>query len=145
MASAVLDTNTIVSGTIVPVGLSGQILDAERAGLFTLITSGPIVAEAVRNLAHARIRLRYHLSLDDIDRVATYLQSHPGHIRITRTVRGAATHPEDDLILATAVSAKADYLVTGDSQLQKLGTYEDTRIVSPREFLHILRASLSDE
>jgi predicted nucleic acid-binding protein len=46
-----------------------------------------------------------------------------------------ATHPEDDLVLATAISAKAEYLVSGDTKLQRLGTYEGVKIVSPREFL----------
>jgi predicted nucleic acid-binding protein len=41
----------------------------------------------------------------------------------------------DDLILATALSAQADYLVTGDSQLQGLGAYRGVAIISPREFL----------
>lgn len=57
---------------------------------------------------------------------------------ITRQVQGVATHPEDDLILAAAVSARADYLVTGDDQLQKLGGFEGVKIVSPREFLRLL-------
>jgi predicted nucleic acid-binding protein len=49
-----------------------------------------------------------------------------------------ATHPEDDLVLATAVSAHADYLVTGDRKLQRLGSYQGVRILSPREFLAVL-------
>ena len=31
-------------------------------------------------------------------------------------------HPEDDLIMATAISAAAHYLVTGDTQLQASGS-----------------------
>ncbi len=50
-----------------------------------------------------------------------------------------ATHPEDDLVLATAVSAAADYLVTGDKQLQRLGGYHGVAIVSPRDFLALLQ------
>jgi len=49
-----------------------------------------------------------------------------------------ATHPEDDLILATAASARADYLVTGDRQLLALGTFEEIAIVTPRAFLDLL-------
>lgn len=56
-------------------------------------------------------------------------------------VRGVATHPEDDVVLATAVSNKADYLVTGDTKLLRLGTYKGVRIVSPREFLGNLAAT----
>ena len=49
-----------------------------------------------------------------------------------------ATHPEDDLVLATAVSAQADYLVTGDRQLLALGTYQGVRNVRAREFIDTL-------
>ncbi|HEV2107585.1 MAG TPA: hypothetical protein VGR16_04930, partial [Thermomicrobiales bacterium] len=51
------------------------------------------------------------------------------------TVRGVAAHPEDDLVLAVAVSAAAAYLVTGDKQLQRIGVYHGVTIVSPRDFL----------
>lgn len=47
---------------------------------------------------------------------------------------------EDDLILATAASANADYLITGDRGLQQLGTYAGTKILSPRQFLDALEA-----
>jgi predicted nucleic acid-binding protein len=46
---------------------------------------------------------------------------------------------EDDAILATALSGKADFLVTGDRQLLRLGTYRGVRIVTARDFLTILR------
>ncbi len=60
---------------------------------------------------------------------------------ITETVHNIATHIEDDLILATAVSAKADYLVTGDGPLlQKVGdSYREVNLVTPSEFLQILK------
>jgi predicted nucleic acid-binding protein len=54
---------------------------------------------------------------------------------IRHEVHGVATHSEDDLILATAVSAEADYLVMGDRKLQDLVTYEGVTIASPRQFL----------
>ncbi len=44
--------------------------------------------------------------------------------------------PKDDMIVATAVAARADYLVTGDRRhLIVLGHYEGIRILSPRAFL----------
>lgn len=57
---------------------------------------------------------------------------------ITASVSGVATHPEDDLILAAAISGCADYLVTGDARLQALGTFQGVQIMSPRVFLGIL-------
>jgi predicted nucleic acid-binding protein len=42
------------------------------------------------------------------------------------------------LILATAVSANADYLVTGDRKLRDLGRYANVTILSPRAFVELL-------
>ena len=68
------------------------------------------------------------------------------HTKLSIDVQGVASHPEDDPVLATAVSAAADYLVTGDRQLQQLGSYQGVRIVSPREFLTLLdRLERDDE
>src|SRR4051794_19427665 len=39
-------------------------------------------------------------------------------VRITTSVQGVATHPEDDLILATALSVRPDYLVTRHRRLR---------------------------
>ena len=71
-------------------------------------------------------------------RVITLLQRRALSASITAQVAGVATHPEDDLILATAVSARVDYLVTGDRKLQELGSFQGVTIVNPRTFLQVL-------
>jgi predicted nucleic acid-binding protein len=56
------------------------------------------------------------------------------------TLRAVLNDPKDDPIIATAVAAKADYLVTGDrAHLLPIGQYEGIRIVSPRKFLDVLQ------
>ncbi len=45
---------------------------------------------------------------------------------------------DDDVVLATAVTAGAERIVTGDQDLLVLGAYEGVRLVSPRQFLEIL-------
>ena len=57
---------------------------------------------------------------------------------LTVEVTEVATHPEDDLILATAVASGAHYLVTGDRKLRTIQSYQGVTIVSPREFLALL-------
>jgi hypothetical protein len=49
------------------------------------------------------------------------------------------------LMFYTAASAKADYLVTSDTKLQHVGTYQDVAILSPRRFLEILKHDVSEE
>ncbi len=46
--------------------------------------------------------------------------------------------PKDNFILELAVSANADYLVTGDEDLLILNPFRNVRIVNPAEFENIL-------
>ena len=45
---------------------------------------------------------------------------------------------DDDVVLATALSAGADQIVTGDQDLLVLRAYEGVRLTSPRQFLEWL-------
>jgi putative PIN family toxin of toxin-antitoxin system len=142
VSTAVLDTNTIVSATIVPHGIPAQILATAVSQRFVHITSAVIIAEVITALSRGRIRQNYGITPDDIERVTLFLEHETVRTSIRYEVHGVATHPEDDLILATAVSAEADYLVTGDRKLQDLGTYEGVTIASPRQFLEIINGKI---
>jgi putative PIN family toxin of toxin-antitoxin system len=116
---AVLDTNTIVSGMLAPRGIPKRLLDAAWAGQFALCASPVILAEVFTTLGRDRITRKYHLGETDLQRWRDLLEHETISRAVTVEVRGVATHPEDDLVLATAVSTHADDLVTGDNQLQK--------------------------
>jgi putative PIN family toxin of toxin-antitoxin system len=51
--------------------------------------------------------------------------------------------PDDDLVLATAVGAKATTIVTGDDDLLVLRSYSGIKICTPRRFLEQLDAESS--
>lgn len=44
--------------------------------------------------------------------------------------------PDDNLVLACAIAAKAEVIVSGDNHLKKLGAFRAIPIVPPREFLN---------
>jgi len=143
--TAVLDTNALASGfrgVRNPVSTPGQIIQAWNARQFQLVVSEHVLGE-LRRAFGTRYFTRY-LSAQQIADALRALEDEATLTPITAPVHGVATHPEDDLILATAVSANASYLVTGDGPLQKLGAYEGVTIVSPREFLDILEAERGD-
>ncbi|MGH6917272.1 MAG: putative toxin-antitoxin system toxin component, PIN family, partial [Geminicoccaceae bacterium] len=56
-------------------------------------------------------------------------------------VRGVVRDPNDDMVVACALKASADYIVTRDKDLLSLGAHEGIRIVTPRQFLDLLDAS----
>ena len=141
MIVAVLDTNTIVSAVIEPRGIPNTIVQTARTAQFVWASSSVILAEVIVTLGRARIRAKYRLTDADIERVRGLLEHETVSTPLTEVVQGVATHPEDDLVLATALSAQADYLVTGDRQLLKLEIYRGVRIVSPRAFREILESA----
>ena len=49
---------------------------------------------------------------------------------------------DDDWILATALAAKADALVTGDKDFLVLGQYQGVPILTPRDGLALLRGDV---
>jgi predicted nucleic acid-binding protein len=136
---AVLDANSIASGAAgfrLGTRPPAIILRAWRQQRYELVISDPLIAEVRRTLSKpyflARVEPDVHTAtLRAIAELAT-------RVVITAVVSGVASHPEDDLVLAAAVSAGADYLVTGDKQLQRLGRYQGVVIVSPRDFLTLL-------
>ena len=138
MISAVLDANILVSGILVPAVIPARILLAAFAGVFSCFASEVIVREVLTTIGRDRVRHRYRVEPARISQVQQFLESRAVLVPITADIRGVASHPEDDLILATAVSAQADYLVTGDRQLLVLGQSQGVQIVTPRAFATIL-------
>ncbi len=142
MISAVLDANTLASGILGfrnPNSVPGSLLRLWRKEIFTLITSKHIRNE-VKDLLHKPYFTK-HLSPQEISRAQALLQFRAKQVLITEDIEGVTTSPEDDLVLATAVSAKADYLVTGDGPLlRKVGRiYQGVNLITPNDFLKILQ------
>jgi len=52
-----------------------------------------------------------------------------------RKITVVKDNPDDNKIIEAAVEAKADYIVTGDKHLLKIGNYHGIKIIKPNEFL----------
>lgn len=137
MIRAVFDTNVLAAGAVAPAGTTlAQLIDAVGDGRVDLAVSEPILIELRRTLARPYYTAR--LSPTTAAAYVRTLVALSSFVPLTAPVHGVATHPEDDLILATAVSAHADYLVTGDQPLRRVGSIHDIPIVSPADFLEAL-------
>jgi putative PIN family toxin of toxin-antitoxin system len=132
----VLDINVLASGFVSRTSIPGQLLFFWTYGAFALILSEHILSELHRTLQKPYFRER--LTQAQLSADLALLRSEAIITPIRASVQGVATHPEDDVVLATAVSGKADYLVTSDKKLQPLGSYQGVTIVSPSAFLQIL-------
>jgi predicted nucleic acid-binding protein len=56
------------------------------------------------------------------------------HVQLQGNVK-ECRDPNDDMFLECATRANADLLIAGDKDLLVLGSYNDTRILSPAEYL----------
>lgn len=127
----------LVPGLVNAAGVAGTIVTAWQDTRFELVTSEHIIEETGRALRDPYFRKRF--SDDQIERALLLLRRRATVTALTVRVQGVATHPEDDAVLSTALSAPAHYLVTRDRHLQELRAYQGVVIVSPPEFLRILR------
>jgi predicted nucleic acid-binding protein len=56
-------------------------------------------------------------------------------VKPARLPKRVCRDPDDDEVLATALAARADIILTGDNDLLVLKTHEGIRILSPRQFV----------
>lgn len=138
MIVGVLDTNVLASGFAHPGSIPDALIRAWLALSWTLVISEHVIVELERTFEKPYFRRL--VAPARVPRIISLLRRRAVLVPLTVEVRGVASHTEDDPILATALSGRADYLITGDHALQDLGTYQGVTIVSPREFLDILRA-----
>lgn len=129
----VIDTNVFVSGLMLPASVPGRILAAAHSGAFEIVLSEPILQEISTALYYPKVRKRIAVSDGDLDRYVQALRfmadviDHPG------VVVHVPGDKDDDVILATLLVGKADWLVTGDAALLALaGRYP---IVTPATFV----------
>ena len=138
MIRVVLDTNIIVSATILSKGHSAQVLDLWREEKIELAVSLPILEEMRKVLKRARIIKQQSMAQQDVKaliegfRESGVLTSSRLDLEVVRE------DPEDDKFIICAVEAGADYIVSGDTHLLKLKEYQGIRIVPPREFLRLM-------
>jgi len=134
----VLDTNVIISATLIQGGNEHHVLRAWRRGRFDLVFSPAILEELGRALMYERLRkyrwMREAEVIALLEALGRASELVPGIVAVT-----ASRDPDDDKFLGAAIEGHAEYVVTGDRDLLDLGRYEGVRIVTPREFLAALR------
>ena len=140
MIRAVLDSSVLVSAFLKPGGTSATLLSRARKGAFSLCLSPAIVAETAAVLSRVRHRRRFRYEPEEVARFCELLGQVAERVEgELPAIRAVPDDPKDDVIVASAVAARADYLVTGDRKhLLPLDSYEGVRIVSVRDFVELL-------
>jgi uncharacterized protein len=124
----VLDTNVLIAALIAR-GVCHELL--EHCVLrHTLLTSDFILEETQEKLIE-----KFGYPAELAAEAATVLRSRMKVVPASKLDSRICRDPDDDNILAAAVSAHCDCIITGDKDLLVLKAYEGIDIFSPRQFL----------
>jgi putative PIN family toxin of toxin-antitoxin system len=113
----VVDTSVWVSAILTPSGPPGRIVRAFRDGRIQVVMSEYLFAELAEVLERPRIKRR-HTDRDDASMLLALLRSRARTVLTTGTIR-AYRDAKDDLIVETAISGGARYLVSRDEDLTR--------------------------
>ena len=138
MIRAVVDTNVLVSGFISPLSHPREIERRWRRAEFVLVTSRDIVEEVSRVLHLPRIMRKYHVTEADVEAFVLALVNKSSYVAERLALGGVAPDPGDDKIIACAVAGPADFIVTGDKPLQRVGEFRGIRIIDAGAFIGVL-------
>lgn len=138
MLKVVLDTNQFVSSIISKKGLPSQLLQAWRKHAYILIISKEIIREIEQVLQYPHITKKYYLQKKDIESLIHLIEQEAVILPNPSKVNIIKDDPDDNEILACALEAEAQYIVSGDTHLLSLRQYKDIKIVTAREFLEAI-------
>ena len=120
-------------------GLPAEIINyAEDSRIFIILSEG-IVEEINRTLTYPRLRRVYEdagITRQELIEAALRIGK---LVEVKTKVNVVYEDVADNKFLECAFDGKADFLVTGDEHLLRIGNYKATRIVSVRQFLRILK------
>lgn len=128
----ILDTNVIIS-SIFWIGNSHKIVNLAIEQKITNFTSSEMLNELAKVL-----REKFKIPEDKIEEqvalVAKYSQITEPKIKV-KTIK---EDPSDDKVLECALSCNAEFIISGNNHLLKLGEYKGIKILTPREFLDLI-------
>lgn len=128
----VLDTNTALSGLLWQ-GTPGKLIDAAKRQEVELFSSTPLLAELLGVMT--RSKFADALAARGLQ-VQTLFEGYAALVQLVVPAQinpTIARDPADDAVLACALAAQADYIVSGDAHLLDLKQYREMQVIRAAE------------
>src|SRR3989338_788623 len=132
----VLDTNVVISGMIFG-GLPGLVLDLVLDGVIRMAISPALEQELSRVLMS-----KFPKSIERVHAILVILKEVTILVVPGERIASVLRDPDDPEVLACALSAHAEAIITGDKDLLELKTFRTIPILTPQAFLAKWRAKL---
>jgi len=130
--TVVLDANVLISAGAGR-GLCEAVLEC-CLGEHDVVSSALVLADV-----HEKLVKKIRVPDSVADEFVTLLSAHCRLIEAAHVPSGTCRDPDDLHLLGLAAACGALYLVSGDRDPLVLGRFQDTRIVTPRQFWDCMR------
>lgn len=137
---AIIDTNVLLAGLLWR-GPPHALLEHVRAGTVSLVSSPALLAELADVIGRAkfdailkRTNTSRERSLAEVRRLAEVIEP-------PALAQPVCRDPDDDEVLALAIAAKVEVIVSGDNDLLSLGSFEGVPIIAPADAIGLIEAT----
>ncbi|MBA2524412.1 MAG: putative toxin-antitoxin system toxin component, PIN family [Pyrinomonadaceae bacterium] len=135
-----IDADCLIAGTLTSEGATTELLDLWLDGEFELIVCPQLIQEVVRALLHPRISNKYDITKEEAEGFAQRLFEEGVSFDDPLDPPRVVPHdPNDDYLVALALTAEAEFLVTRDRHFEQV-RIRGLPIVSPRQMIRRLRS-----
>ena len=132
-----MDTNVLLSGLMYPKSTPGRIVASWRNAAFELVLTRPQLTEIARVLSYPKIARILRWDPAQSERFLKQLYLRSVMVPLPETLPSEVpADPDDSPILSSLLVARAEYLVTGDSDL--LALKDRCSILKPQAFVALL-------
>jgi uncharacterized protein len=135
---AVIDTNVLVSGLLWR-GPAYAVLQAVRSGELGFVSSPVLLAELAEVLARPKFAAVLSRTSFSRDALMAQVRQLAEVVDASPLAQPVCRDPDDDAVLAVAVAAQVDVIVSGDEDLLTLNLFETIPILSPQAALQRLQ------
>jgi len=130
----VYDTNIIISGLLFS-GKQRELLKYVIDHSVQLIISHSIIEEIGDVITRSKFKVHRELQVISVAELIELSKLvHP-----TKKVNIVENDLDDNMIIECAIEGNAEFIITGDSDLLKIGSYEGIKIIDTNAFLNILQ------
>ena len=133
MHRVVIDTNVLVSALVASGKCRRLVLKLLEE--HTVILSRQMLAE----LADVLTRDKFNVKNSQVDRFLATLVRKSKIASVVPHFKVVLEDPDDNIVLNTAYTGKADYIITGDKHLLALKEFKNIEIVNVTQMLEIIR------
>ncbi|MBC7334323.1 MAG: putative toxin-antitoxin system toxin component, PIN family [Actinobacteria bacterium] len=128
----ILDTNIFISAAVI-----GRVCE-EVIKLCRVRKVSVFVSKDIINEIKDKLVTKFSWKENQIEIFLDNILEFCNIAEVNKKIAFVKDDPDDDKALECAVSAKCDYIVTGDKHLLKLKSYQNIKILGPADFLLIL-------